>query len=108
MSDRQRLRCPEDSEGNTAVRQTRAGTNPTLSASAGPVQVLVISQHDLVRCQLVAYLRRSAPLVVSGDELSAETIVRAHPDVVVLDLSRLGPDGLHQALDATRHVDARL
>ena len=75
---------------------------------AGRVQVLVVSQHDAVRRQLVAYLGRSPSLTVDGDEFSWDTIVGTHPEVVVLDLSQLGPNGLRQAVDAARNVGARL
>jgi DNA-binding NarL/FixJ family response regulator len=69
---------------------------------------LVISQHEAVRRQLVTYLSRSPALVVSGDAFTPEAIVRARPDVLVLDLSQLGQAGLGAALDAARRVDARL
>ncbi|HZO31114.1 MAG TPA: hypothetical protein VFH48_34545 [Chloroflexota bacterium] len=72
------------------------------------VNVLVISQHDLVRRQLVAYLGRSPALLVSGDAFSSEAIARARPDVLVLDLSQLDSHSLHQALDATQSVGARV
>jgi DNA-binding NarL/FixJ family response regulator len=85
------------------VLKTRNVENST---SAGLLRVLVISQHDAVRRQLVAYLGRSSGLAVSGDEFSAETIVRAHPQVLVLDLSRLDPRTLLQALDTTRRIGA--
>jgi len=70
--------------------------------------VLVISQHEIVRQQLVAYLRRSASFAVRGAELSVGAIVRAQPDVLVLDLSRVSADHLREALDASRGVGARV
>ena len=72
------------------------------------VTTLVISQHEAVRRQLVTYLGRSPALVVSGDAFSPEAIIEAHPDVLVLDLSQLGDDGLRQAIDAARRVGAHL
>jgi DNA-binding NarL/FixJ family response regulator len=72
------------------------------------VQTLVLSQHDVVRRQLVAYLDRSPGLVVSGEPFTSEAIIRAHPDVLVLDLSRLSQTALREAIDATRVVGARL
>jgi DNA-binding NarL/FixJ family response regulator len=68
----------------------------------------VISQHDVVRRQLVAYLDRSPALQVHGDEFSADAITHARPDVLVLDLSQLGPRGLRQGLDAARDVGAQV
>jgi hypothetical protein len=67
-----------------------------------------MSQHEAVRRQLVTYLRRVPALEVSGDIFSTEEIVRAHPDVLVLDLSRLGREDLRRAIDATQRVGARL
>jgi DNA-binding NarL/FixJ family response regulator len=71
------------------------------------VRTLVISQHEAVRRQLVAYLSRSAALSVRGDSYTPEAILRARPDVLVLDLSQLGEARLAAALDAARRVGAR-
>ena len=71
-------------------------------------RILVVSQHDAVRRQLVFYLGLSPSLAVSGDAFSPEAIVRIDPDVVVLDLSRLGQAELLQALDAVHESGARL
>ena len=54
------------------------------------VRTLVISQHDAVLQQLVMYLSRSPVLAVTGAAFSPAGIADAHPDVLVLDLSRLG------------------
>lgn len=77
-------------------------------ADVAVVRTLVISQHEAVRRQLVTYLSRTPALSVSGDAFTPEAIVRAHPDVLVLDLSQLGQAGLGTALDAARRVDAYL
>ena len=90
------------------MQQARSTHDGAWRATDGVVHVLVISQHDAVRRHLVAYLDRSSDLQVSGDEFSVEAIVQAHPDVLVLDLSRLGADGLRGALEATRSIGARL
>jgi DNA-binding NarL/FixJ family response regulator len=74
----------------------------------GTVQTLVLSQHDVVRRQLVAYLGRSPDLAVSGEPVTTEAIIGARPDVLVLDLSQLGPAGLRSAIDAAEHVGAHL
>ena len=90
------------------MQETSARKNGTSCATASPVHVLVISQHDIVRRQLVAYLRRSASFDVSGDEFSVGAIARSRPDVLVLDLSQLSGHNLRDALEATRHVGARV
>ena len=90
------------------MRKTGSAQHRTSCTPERPVQVLVLSQHDVVRRQLVAYLDRSPSLQVHGDEFSAEAIMQARPDVLVLDLSRLGPTGLQQGLDAARNVGARV
>jgi hypothetical protein len=71
-------------------------------------RALVICQHEAVRRQLVAYLGRSPALVVSGQPFAPETIVRARPDVLIVDLSQLGHENLRRAIDAARSVGARL
>src|SRR5947208_16646558 len=80
----------------------RPGTSTT------GTRILVVSQHEAVRRQLVFYLGRSPALAVSGDAFSPESIVRTDPDVVVLDLSQLRQAELHQALDAVHETGARL
>src|SRR5688500_3153644 len=90
------------------MRNTRANGGNVGGASAAGVTTLVISQHDAVRRQLVTYLGRSPGLTVSGDAFSPEAIIRAHPDVLVLDLSQIGRDGLRQAIDAAHRVGAHL
>jgi DNA-binding NarL/FixJ family response regulator len=72
------------------------------------VRTLVVSQHEAVRQQLVAYLSRSPELAVSGAAFSTVSIAEAHPDVLVLDLSRLGLADLRAAIEAARLVGARL
>jgi DNA-binding NarL/FixJ family response regulator len=88
-----------------------SGTRPSgkdARADAAVVRTLVISQHEAVRRQLVAYLSRSSALSVRGDAFTPEAIVQAHPDVLVLDLSQLGQAGRDAALDAARHIGAHL
>jgi DNA-binding NarL/FixJ family response regulator len=75
-------------------------------ATAG--RALVISQHDVVRRQLVAYLGRTPGLVVSGAAFSWEAIVHAGPGVVVLDLSRLSEHDLARGLDAAQRAGAQV
>ena len=70
--------------------------------------VLVMSQHEGVRRQLVAYLGHSPSLRVSGDLFAPEEILRVRPDVLVLDLSQLGRGGLRKAIDAALQVGAGL
>jgi len=96
------------SEANAAMKNNRASDRDVPCASAVGITTLVISQHDAVRRQLVTYLSRSPALVVSGDAFSPEAIVQAHPDVLVLDLSQLGQNGLRLAIDAAQRVSAQL
>lgn len=90
------------------MRKIRASEGDAHCASAVGITTLVISQHEAVRRQLVTYLDRSPALAVSGDAFSPEAIIQAHPDVLVLDLSQLGPEGLGRAIDAARRVGAHL
>jgi DNA-binding NarL/FixJ family response regulator len=75
---------------------------------AAVVQTLVISQHEAVRSQLVAYLGRSPALSVTGEPFAPEAILRVRPDVLVVDLSQLGHQNLRLAIDAARAVGASL
>ena len=99
---------PEVSEAGIAVHGIKAGVNGTRHTTTGLIHVLVISQHELVRRQLVTYLGRSIAVEVSGDEFSVGSIARARPDVLVLDLSRLTPTQVGQALDASEQAGARV
>ena len=90
------------------MNKIRASVGDAPSTVRAGIRTLVISQHEAVRRQLVTYLSRSPALVVSGDTFSPEAVVQAHPDVLVLDLSQLGQEGLRQAIDAARRVGARL
>ena len=79
------------------------------SLAADPsIRALVISQHEVVRRQLVAYLSRSPYLVVEGERFDADVIRRAMPDVLVLDLSQLGEASIRQAIDAVIATGAGL
>jgi DNA-binding NarL/FixJ family response regulator len=90
------------------MRKKRGCVAAKPSTSTTGTRILVVSQHEGVRRQLVFYLGLSPSLAVSGDAFSPEAIVRIDPDVVVLDLSRLGQAELLQALDAVRETGARL
>jgi DNA-binding NarL/FixJ family response regulator len=90
------------------MKKIRASAGDVRHASPASITTLVISQHEAVRRQLVTYLSRSPALVVSGDAFSPEAVSQAHPDVLILDLSQLGQDGLRQAIDAARRVGARI
>jgi len=96
------------SEANAAMKKTRASEGDARCGSVVGITTLVISQHEAVRQQLVTYLGCWPALTVSGDAFSPEAIIQAHPDVLVLDLSQLGPDGLRQAIDAAQRVGAHL
>ena len=90
------------------MRRKRERDERAPSALVDQIQVLVMSQHEAVRQQLVIYLGRAPTLAVSGDAFSPDAIVQANPDVLVLDLSQLGQDHLHQALAAVQRTRARL
>jgi DNA-binding NarL/FixJ family response regulator len=90
------------------VQETISTQSGTGCPSDRPVQVLVISQHDVVRRQLVAYLTRSRGLAVHGDAFSLDAIEQARPDVLVLDLSQLGAGRLQELLAHVQQSGARL
>lgn len=90
------------------MRNTRASIGSGLCPASAVATVLVLSQHEGVRRQLVVYLGRAQTLHVSGDLFSTQAILQARPDVVVLDLSQLKPGSLGRAIDASRQVGASL
>ena len=90
------------------MRKSNASIDSAPCVVPAVATALVMSQHEGVRRQLVAYLGRSPTLRVSGDLFSPEAILRTRPDVLVLDLSQLERGGLRKAIDAARQVDARL
>jgi DNA-binding NarL/FixJ family response regulator len=90
------------------MRKTRASMESVPCLAPAGATVLVMSQHEGVRQQLVAYLGHSLSLRVSGALFSLEEILRVCPDVVVLDLSRLDRGGLRTAIDGARQVRAHL
>ncbi|MGE3270212.1 MAG: hypothetical protein AB7P40_15780 [Chloroflexota bacterium] len=86
---------------------TRSRKGPGCASDAA-IQTLVISQHDVVRQQLVHYLSRSPNVHAAGAAFSLDAIRNFHPDVLVLDLSQLDYDELVVAIDAADEVGARL
>jgi DNA-binding NarL/FixJ family response regulator len=88
------------------VKRTR--TIPRATCQLATVRTLVLSQHEVVRRQLVAYLDRSPDLAVKGEPFTPEAIINAQPDVLVLDLSQLGPASVRAAIEAAHRVRARL
>lgn len=80
---------------------------PELTAVT-PINMLVISQHDAVRRELVEYLRRTPGMSACGEAFSTSAIFRSRPDVLVLDLSQISTNDLQKAFTVARHVGARL
>jgi DNA-binding NarL/FixJ family response regulator len=79
--------------GNNPYTGARLAAEPT-------IRTLVVSQHEVVRRQLVAYLSRSPYLTVQGEVFEPDVIERVRPDVLVLDLSQLDADSIRRATDA--------
>src|SRR5919201_847628 len=79
--------------------------SPPVPISAGMgTRVLIVDDHPLTRGALVSLLEQSSFSVVGEAEEGAEAVERARelqPDVVLLDLSMPGEDGL-QALPRLR------
>ena len=61
-------------------------------------RVLVVDDHPIVRQGLALLINREADLVVCGEAEEMHTamqrILTTHPDIVVVDISLSGPDGL--------------
>jgi DNA-binding NarL/FixJ family response regulator len=67
-------------------------------SAGGPIRVLVVDDHPVVRQGLRAYLERTAGVTVLADSGDAEEAValalQMNPDVVIVDLVMPGMDGI--------------
>jgi DNA-binding NarL/FixJ family response regulator len=73
-------------------------TNPAISPLTKKSRVLLIDDHPIVRQGLALLIDREPDLLVCGEAEGSHSAFRAvatlHPDIVVLDISLNGPDGL--------------
>ena len=73
-------------------------TRPQLSALAKKFRVLLVDDHPIVRQGLGLLIDREPDLQVCGEADGAQTAFQRlgtlRPDIVVLDISLTGPDGL--------------
>jgi DNA-binding NarL/FixJ family response regulator len=73
-------------------------TKPAINPLAKKSRVLLIDDHPIVRQGLALLIDREPDLSVCGEAEGSHTAFHAvatlHPDIVVLDISLSGPDGL--------------
>src|SRR5690349_25140106 len=73
-------------------------TKPQLTSQAKKYRVLLVDDHPIVRQGLALLIDREADLSVCGEAEGAHSAFHAittlRPDVVLLDISLSGPDGL--------------
>jgi len=73
-------------------------SRPQMPTSAKKLRVLLVDDHPIVRQGLTLLIDREADLTVCGEADGAHTAFHAiealKPDIVVLDISLSGPDGL--------------
>jgi DNA-binding NarL/FixJ family response regulator len=73
-------------------------TKPAISPLTKKSRVLLIDDHPIVRQGLALLIDRETDLSVCGEAEGSHTAFHAiatlHPDIVVLDISLSGPDGL--------------
>jgi len=73
-------------------------TKPQLAAQPKKFRVLLVDDHPIVRQGLALLIDREPDLCVCGEAEGAHTAFHAittlRPDIVVLDISLSGPDGL--------------
>ena len=71
-------------------------------------QVFLVDDHPIVRDGLTQLVNREADLAVCGEAGEARAALRvimaARPDIVVLDISLDGPDGLELLKDIREHL----
>jgi DNA-binding NarL/FixJ family response regulator len=85
-----------------------------LSVPAGPARkrrVFIVDDHPIVRQGLALLINREADLAVCGDAEEAGAALQGveslHPDIVLVDISLNGPDGL-DLLKSVRACNHRL
>jgi DNA-binding NarL/FixJ family response regulator len=75
------------------------------------IQVLVVDDHPLIRSGLAQLINREPDMMVCGEAEEAQAALRAigelKPDIVILDISLGGPDGL-DVLKTIRATDRKL
>jgi DNA-binding NarL/FixJ family response regulator len=73
-------------------------SKPQMMPAANKYKVLLVDDHPVVRQGLALLIDREADLLVCGEAEGAHTAFHAietlKPDIVVLDISLSGPDGL--------------
>jgi DNA-binding NarL/FixJ family response regulator len=73
-------------------------SHPQIASHTKKYAVLLVDDHPIVRQGLALLIDREADLSVCGEAEGAHTAFHAidtlHPDIVVLDISLSGPDGL--------------
>ena len=79
-------------------RDTPAATKPQHGPEAAKKKVFVVDDHPIVRQGLAQMVNREADLIVCGEAEDASTvlqsIVTVKPDILIVDISLNGPDGL--------------
>lgn len=78
-----------------------------VNTGVGKKRVLVVDDHPIVRQGLAMLINREADLMVCAEAEDApkamQSIVNAHPDILLLDISLNGPDGLDLLKDVRTH-----
>src|SRR5271155_1955487 len=73
-------------------------TNPPEGARARKKTVFVVDDHPLLRQGLALLINQEPDLIVSGEAEDAhnalKAIAAANPDILIVDISLKGPDGL--------------
>jgi PAS domain S-box-containing protein len=95
-------------DGQPKVSVVIAHPDETTPAVAGQIRVVLVDDHLVMRQGLAALLKNEPDMVIVGeasDGESAVTLVRQiHPDVVIMDISMPGMNGI----EATRIIHTEL
>ncbi|MGH8997969.1 MAG: response regulator, partial [Acidimicrobiia bacterium] len=77
------------------------------AAAVGPIRVMIVDDHPVVRQGLLAFLDAQPDLMVVGEapdgETAVERVAALAPDVVLLDLVMPGAGGI-AAIAGLRHA----
>ena len=91
-----------------ARRRREDGPMTTIPPASKKKRVFVVDDHPIVRQGLALLINREPDLTVCGEAEDARTamqsIITANPDILIVDISLNGPDGLDLLKEFVRDI----